>query len=343
MKASRRLLVRQWALVHQLSAHHYGLTIRQLVQRTGTSNKTVYRDLATLRDAGVPIASELVNGEARYRLSAPTLPALGLTTRQIVALQLARAELEPIAGSGVVAELDALLAKLAAPAKSPSVRFTSKQAGRPDVVKAVERALESRKRARIEYRAASRNGASSCVHIEPLVLTVADRPYVRAYCVERAAERTYKIDRITRIELTKEPATYRPEHPPAEALARAVKVWSGDLTTVKIRLDPEVAWRAGEYPLVSGQTLLHEANGSVVLEARVEGIVETANWVLGWGGAAEALEPPALRERVRAELAKALGKYQRPGPVKARARRAAEEKATRRISGRLTQAGTRGA
>jgi predicted DNA-binding transcriptional regulator YafY len=236
-----------------------------------------------------------------------------------------------------------LLAKLGAPPRSQSFHFAAKQAGRPDVVKVVERALESRKRARIEYRAASRNGASSHVHIEPLVLTVADRPYVRAYCVERGAERTYKIDRITRIELTKDPATYRPERPAAEAFARSVKVWSGDVTTVKIRLDPEVAWRAGEYPLVSGQTLVHEASGSVVLEARVEGMVETAHWVLGWGGAAEALEPPDLRDRVRTELAKALGKYQRPGPAKARASRAPEEKATRRTSGRLTQAGTRGA
>jgi predicted DNA-binding transcriptional regulator YafY len=344
VKGSHRLLVRQWALVHELSNHHYGLTIRQLIERTGKSKQTVYRDLATLRDAGVPLASDIVNGEARHRLRrGAELPALELTALQVAALHLARAELEPLAGSGIVTQLDALLSKLKPPERQQRFQFSAKQPGRPNILKVVESALEYGRRARIEYRAASRNGARTSVHIEPLVLTVAERPYVRAYCVERNAERTYKIDRIAHIELTQEPSTYRPQQTPIETSSRSVKVWTGDPTTVKIRLEPEVAWRAGEYPLVRDQVITTHRDGSAVLVARVEGIVETTHWVLGWGGAAEALAPAALRDLVRAELAKALGKYQRPGPTKTRGRKEPQQKSTRRFAGRLTQVGTRGA
>jgi proteasome accessory factor C len=241
----------------------------------------------------------------------------------------------------MVAELDALLAKLKPPDSQQSFQFAAKRSGRPDVLKTIESALQMRKRAYIEYRAASRNGAATAVHIEPLILKLAERPYVRAYCVERDAERTYKLDRIARIELTNEPATYRSKN--AQTFARAVKVWTGEPVVVRVRLDPDVAWRAEEYPLIPEQKLVYEPDGSALLEACVAGVVETAHWVLGWGGAAEALGPPELRDRVSRELAKALEKYERrPGPAKAR-RTPREQKSTARETGRLTQAGTRGA
>jgi predicted DNA-binding transcriptional regulator YafY len=336
VKTSRRMLVRQWGLVHELSNTRYsGLSIKQLEQKTGVSKKTVYRDLAILRDAGVPLVSTIVNGEARHRLLRNAeLPALGMTPLQIAALNLARAELEPLTGTGIVAELDGLLAKLNPPERQLSLGFGTKTAGRPVILRVVEQAMESRRRARIEYRAASRAGASSSVRIEPLLLRVADRqPYVRAFCVERNAERTYKISRIARIELTKEPATYRPD----AAFAHTVKAWTGDPAVVKVKLGPEVSWRAEEYPLVPDQKVERRRDGCAVIEARVEGVVETSRWVLGWGAAAEALEPEALRTLVRTELTKALEKYDRPGPAKARA-----GKSTRRLSGRLAQGETRG-
>jgi proteasome accessory factor C len=238
----------------------------------------------------------------------------------------------------MVAELDSLLAKLRPPERQQYFRFAAKSAGRPEVLRLLEKALASRRRARIEYRAASRGGASTSVRIEPLVFKVADRqPYLRAYSVERDAERTYKIERIARIELTNEPATYRPAQPPDEAFAHAVKTWTGDPATVKIKLDPEVSWRAEEYPLVPDQKLKRQRDGCAVVEARVEGVVETSRWVLAWGGAAEALEPEALRVLVRTELAKAREKYERPATAKA------GRKSTRPLTGRLTQGGTRGA
>jgi predicted DNA-binding transcriptional regulator YafY len=294
--------------------------------------------LKFLEEAGVPLATETVNGEARYRFLRPSeLPEMGFSALQIAALRLARHELEPLAGAALVSELDAFLETLRPNEPQQTLRFAPRSSGQPDLLKAVDRALHYGRRARIEYRAASRNGASSFVHIEPLLLNVAEgEPYLRAYCVERAAERTYKVARIAQFELTNERATYRPAQAPGEAFARSIKAWSGEVVTVKIRLDPEVAWRAQEYRLMPDQTLEPAPGGSVIVTARVSGIVEATHWVLSWGGAAEALEPPALRRATRAALAKALAKYDGPGPAKA-----ARGKSTELERRRLTNGETR--
>lgn len=347
MKSSRRLLVRQWALVQALSASRYGLTVRQLTERMRVSKQTLYRDLSTLRESGVPIAPGTVNGEARYRLMRESeLPPLGLTALQIGALHLARGQLEPLAGSGLIAEFDALLAKLRPSERQQVFQFAERGAGKPDVMSVIEKAIELGRRARIEYRAASRGGVPTSVSIEPLVIAVADgRPYVRAFCVERDGERTYKLHRIVKAELSEERASHRPSSLRPAVFALSVKAWSGEPTEVQIKLDAEVAWRAEEYPLIRDQSVVRNPDGTALVRARVAGVVETARWVLGWGGAAEALAPAALRQFVRQELAKANRKYR--GPARTRGHRASNAAVVTRgtrsapRAGRLTQGGTR--
>lgn len=338
MTGARRVLVRQWELVRALAAKHYGLTVRQLLALTGTSKQTLYRDLETLRDAGVPLVARTSNGEARYcLLHGAELPALGLTALQIAALHLARAQLEPFAGAAFVTELDALLSKLRPVEPQKTFHFTAARAsGHPRAMKLVEQAIQTKRRARIEYRSVSRRGAPDVVHVEPYFLRVADgETYVRGWCVERGAERTYKLARIAGITLTEEPATHTPRSPSNQPFSRAIKAWASDPTTVKISLDREVAWLVDEYPLVPDQRVLTQRDGGVVIEAEVAGVVEAAKWVLSWGGVAEAREPPQLRSMVHGELAKALNKYRAPGPAKAKTR-----PDVRRVTGRLTRGGT---
>jgi len=338
MKGARRVLVRQWELVRLLGAKHYGLTVRQLRERTGASKQTLYRDLATLRDAGVPLVVSTSNGEARYRLlRGAELPALDLTALQIAALHLARSQLEPLAGAAFLDELDVLLSKLRPVELQATFQFAAARGGgHARTLKLVEQAMQTGRRARIEYRSVSRRGGVDVVHVEPYFLRVADgETYVRAWCVERAAERTYKLARVSAISLTDEQATHTRKNPPDDAFSRSIKAWSGDPTTVRIAIDQDLAWLAEEYPLVSDQRTSKARNGSTVIEAEVAGIVETAKWVLSWGGVAEALEPPELRSLVRGELAKALNKYRAPGPAKTKAQPEARPR-----TGRLTRGGT---
>lgn len=318
MTRSRRMLLRQWQIVRALCGVKRGLTVAQLMARTDGSRATVFRDLEDLREAGVPITSEGREG-GRHRLLTPMeLPETGLTALQIAALFLARSELEPLAGTDLVDELDALLAKFRAPERQQTLRFAEVPPGRPRILKVIDGALKSRRRLRMAYRAASHGGIADILIIEPLLVSVArGEPYLRAYCVERDAERTYKLARIDELTFTEQRSTYRRTRTAADPYAHAVKIWSDEPSLVRVRLAPSVAWLANEYRLPA-QRLVAEPDGSIVVEAQVAGLTETQRWVLGWGGAAEAVHPPQLREAVRADLAKALRMYEAPGPAKTR-------------------------
>ncbi len=331
MSANEQLR-RQWQMLAAISTTRRGLTLNELMDTIGISKATAYRYVRIMQNAGLPVANE----RGRFRLlSERELPPAGLSALQIASLQLARMQLESLRGAPLVAELDQLISQLKEPVQqiftfAPSNRLSPG----PDVVKTIERAHRSRRRATIEYRAASRGGTPTVVNIEPLLVNVSDGdPYVRAYCVEREAERTYKLARIGRATLTDVPATYRPPTSPIQAFAHSVKAWSGEAQRVRIRLDRQVAWMAREYPL-PGQTESPNPDGSVTIDASVAGLVEAQRRVLAWGSAAEVLGPDQLRKAVRDELAAALGRYDGPGP--ARIRGGSSKKSTQKVKRSLT-------
>jgi predicted DNA-binding transcriptional regulator YafY len=332
-------LIRQCQILIQLSRSKSGLTADELKDALGVSRSTFFRELDVLRSAGAPIELD----EKRYRfLNASQLPALGLSALQIASLHLVRLQLAPLGGSLLLHELDRFLDALEPLAKrsGQQTQFIFAASRKPPpaskVVRAIERALHSRLRACIEYRAASRAGASTRVHIEPLVVSVAEAdPYVRAFCVERNAERTYKLSRIQSVEVMKERATHRPVRAVGDPSNGAVKAWSGPRYDVKVRLDASVAWLAREYPLPD-QVERPSPDGSVTIEATVAGLIEVRSRILAWGAAAEVLEPEELRKSIRDELAEALRKYDGPGPVKASPKKS---KAAARSS--LNQVGAR--
>jgi predicted DNA-binding transcriptional regulator YafY len=336
MSNNRRVLSRQWQIIQCLNAHRNGVRTSKLEEVTERSRATIYRDLQTLREAGVPIETETVNGEARHRLLRPVeLPHLNLTSLQVCALHLARAELQPLAGTGLVQELDELLERVRPPQPQQTFSFaqpppTPPRTGNP-ILRQIERAFAVGRRARIQYRAAYRRGKVETRTIEPLLVKVARRDvYLRAYCIEHAGERLYKLARIASFELLAEPVTYVPTEPASRAFDHSVKVWNGKPVTVEMRLDPDVAWLASEYPLLESQRVRPAQDGSAVVSAEVSGTVEAMRWVLSWGGSAEALSPAELRDATRAELEKAAAKYR--GPTVAPARRRAAETVRNKLS-----------
>lgn len=327
-------LIRLCEILLLLSRSKLGLTVEEIRAEAKISRSTFYRELAVLQGAGVPI--ELYDGRYRF-LKASELPPLGLSALQLASLQLARLQLVPLGGSLLLQELDRFLAafnhsKKASPPRQTSFEFgeARKPPPPPKVVRVLEKALASRRRVCIDY--CDRKGSSSRVHIEPLVVRVAEaEPYVRAFCVERGERRTYKLSRIQRAEVTQDRATHRPDSA-AFRVDGAVKVWSGAPSTIRVRLDASVAKLAREYPLPR-QTEHANPDGSVTIRATVAGLIEVRPRLLAWGAAAEVLEPEELREAMRSELADALRKYDGPGPAKASPQKIEERRARQSQTG----------
>ena len=62
------MLTRQWRLLLAIQGSKAGIRVARLVEETGLSRPTVYRDLKALERAGVPFSVETRNGERLYRI-----------------------------------------------------------------------------------------------------------------------------------------------------------------------------------------------------------------------------------------------------------------------------------
>ncbi len=319
--AKQTRLLRQWQIVLELQGVERGLTRKQMMERLQISKSTLHRELNTLLEAGVPLTSEGVNGTTRWRLLGQNeLPPLGFSPLQIAALHLARLELEPLVGSKAVSALDEVLAEFRPKERQLPLRFEPSTRGRPEIMAAIDEALGRGRRLQLDYAAASRSGRAERVQVEPLLLNLTDHtPYLLGYCLERSAERTYKLARIRACEVQDDKAQRRPAPGLAKAFNHSVKAWTGALARVRVALSARVAWLADEYPLIKDQRVEPQTDGSAIVSAQVAGTIEAMRWVLSWGGEAEALEPAELREATQREVETAAARYRRkPEPARTR-------------------------
>lgn len=328
--ARDRRLIRQWELVRALASRRRGATLQELAELLEVSRKTVQRELRLLESAGVPVTNEARYGTTRWYLAEDAgLPALGLSALQVAALGIARSELEVLEGSTWVQELDALLQGARAKPEQLPLRLPPAPPVNPAALTAIERAMRHGVQLHLEYRSVARGGLPEWVHVEPLVLNVADNtPYLFGYAVEREAKRTYRLSRVVRAEVTAIPARHRADVSEGSAFELSIKAWSGEPTRVRVRLSARVAWLVRDFPLVRSQSLKPNPDGSVTVSAVVSGTVEAMRWVLGWGAEAEVLEPAALRDATAQELDRALTLY-RPVRKTTRAKTRGDRNAVR--------------
>lgn len=307
---SQTTLHRQWRLLEALHGKKRGLPVRTLLAELGTSRATLYRDLRTLDEAGFPIVTETTNGEVRYRLIGEPMPAVQPTARQALALRLARSMLAPLEGTKILRELDALLPRARrGDERSPKVAIPASRAPfEPSIVAALEKAMSGGQRLAFTYAASQ--GAPASRRVDPLTLKVVDgQLYLDAFDVEKTAVRTFKAARISAIRVLDEKAERHEERDEELAFAHAAKLWDGPLVDVAVRISPRAARFASEWPLVPSQALEDQADGAVIVRARVSGIVETMRWVLRWGKDATVLGPDSLRDLVLAELLGSIAAY----------------------------------
>jgi len=82
MKRSARL----FAIAEMLRARRTGVTAEELADRFGVSVRTMYRDLDTLRDASMPLASERGRGGGYALDRTYSLPPVNFTVREAIVL-----------------------------------------------------------------------------------------------------------------------------------------------------------------------------------------------------------------------------------------------------------------
>jgi CRISPR-associated endonuclease/helicase Cas3 len=123
--------------------------------------------------------------------------------------------------------------------------------------------------------------------------------------------RTLKIERIERVELTRDRYEIPAEFDPRLLLADAWGIWytEGDPVEVTLKFHPRIAQRVRETRWHRSEEETELPDGSILWKARVAAPQEMLPWIRGWGADVEVLEPKDLREALEKEVKKMARVY----------------------------------
>ncbi len=112
--------------------------------------------------------------------------------------------------------------------------------------------------------------------------------------------RTFKVERIERVEMLNERYEIPERFDPTDLLSSAWGVWytEGEPVEVVLKFSPRVAGRVQETRWHRSQQMVRQPDGSLLWRAFVAEPQEMLPWVRSWGSDVEVVEPDEMRERL---------------------------------------------
>jgi predicted DNA-binding transcriptional regulator YafY len=309
-------LSRQWALLRELMAHPAGRNWTELRKALRSQERTVYRDLATLRKAGFKIARGKIGSKIVWKLESAGLPPVQFTPAEIASLALAGQIIEGFHGSVFNAGIKQAFQKIRAMSDSEGLRVLeavekrfsagirrARPYGRQEIwFKMILDAVLQQKSIRIKYFTLTRS-AESVREINPYGMVLYEGAfYVVGYCHTRREVRTFLLDRIKSVIMTGRGFVL-----PAGFSVKAYfkDSWgllkSDPIRTVRIKFAREIAPVIREGRWHESQRIEDQPDGSVILGVKVAGMEEVRRWLIGFGSLAKVIEPDDLRGVLRQE------------------------------------------
>ncbi len=271
------------------------------------SERTIYRDMLALQEIGVPIVSlpgvgyELVEGYYLPPLlfSPSEASALFLSARMLIAHTVGRlnadaagalSKIAVVLPGGMRQEVERLAETIEF--VMPPVRFDADDAR----LAPLQQAIGERRVIRLLYHSYNHNQTTER-DIEPDYLTYANGAwYVNGYCRLRDDMRAFRFDRIERLAML--PDRFEP---------RARQIAQRDMIDARVRFEADtIRWvHERQHYAFQTEAPAHDGHG-VIMSYRVHRISELLPWLLSWGAAAQAIDPPELRDAIRDEVTKVL-------------------------------------
>lgn len=290
--------------------------VTDLAREYGVSRRTIERDLESLRQMGTPLEVR----DHHY-----WVPERGSALNEVEALAVHSAT-RLLVHTGVGERhyrnaLEKLARQLPEPARSSLLSSVDELEPSADdrTLDLVAQAWFQGRVLRCEYRSARRREWRR--HEYEIYYYEINRrnlePYVIAYERTYAREvRVFKLSRMRHPQLLAEAYEIPADFDVHAFLAGSWGIVVGEGVEVALRVDPEVAFWFHERAGREQNLRIAREFDDGGLEVRLTGNLaaggdahELLSFLLGWGPRIEVLGPPAIRERVREELARAVERY----------------------------------
>jgi len=318
-------LARQWKIIRLIESRKRGITGTELANELEAPLRTVYRDLDAIQQAGFPIYTDREGKNSYWKLldSFKKDFPLPLTATELMALHMSRDLLSVFQGTIFHDSIESLFQKVKAALSPETLRYLENISGRlkvsfggtkkvedfQEVIKALSEATAERRRVEISYQAVS-TGRETKRKVDPYQVWVMNGGfYLIGFCHLRNAVRTFAMDRIKRLLVLDEPFHLPKNFNLENYLQTAFHVMRGDPESIKIRFSPGAAHVVRERIWHPTQELRELGDGGVEISLTVPINYEIVSWILGFGSAAEVIQPGSLRKRISEELQSAAAKY----------------------------------
>jgi len=311
---------RQWIILRTLAARKYGATVRELADEHGVSQKTIRRDLTSLRNSGFPISPcEGDHGRNNWIASFdPHAPPLTFDVSEILGLYVSRALLEPLAGTVIWSSTQSAFRKIKATLGESVLAYLdqltslihrtsfrdSDYRDKSQYIDDLMVAIEDQRIAFITYQSV-RSTEPLTYDVYPYGLVYhRGSLYLVANSQQHGEVRNFKLDRISDVSLEllkfEKPADFDLR----SYLRNSLGVFhtDGQPQRVVIRFAADVARYVEEHHWHDSQQLTREKEGTVLAEMHLANLEEVASWILSFGAKATVLEPLELRERIFSEV-----------------------------------------
>lgn len=262
------------------------MTAPALSRELEVSVRTVYRDIESLCQAGVPIVTEQGQGGGIRLMDGYALDRMLMSPEERERLLLSVRACASAAGE----DSEPLVQKLGALFQTEAPDWLNvdlsrwgqhKRDGRFDLIR---QAIAQKRVLSLRYFG---SGGPTQRRVKPARLCYKGSWYLQGFCLTRQAFRTFKLSRIAEIFLTEETFDEPFAPPPIDAPEQ-------EGTPVLLRFAPEAAYRV--YDEFAPEAVSVSGDGNLLVRARMplgDGWLE--GYLLSYAGKAEALAPLSLR------------------------------------------------
>ena len=279
-----------------------------IAERFNISLRTVYRDIKTLEEAGIPLIGEA--GVGYSIMDGYRLPPVMFTKEEATAFLTAEKFMEKLTDVSTMTHYKSAMYKVRAILKTTEKELLEGMDNRIEVLKSVKHAHTTPNDhiQTILYSIVKKNVLSISYHahhsqektrrdVEPVgIFYLSGYWHLIAYCRLRDAYRDFRIDRIKNLTVTDQ--LYKIEHPTLKDYI-AQTAQEKELEMVVIRVEKGIRTYLDEQKYYSGFVSEKEVDGQIEMTFLTTSLAGFSRWYMMFGDEAEIISPESLKERVK--------------------------------------------
>jgi predicted DNA-binding transcriptional regulator YafY len=279
-----------------------------IAERFSISLRTVYRDVKTLEEAGIPLIGEA--GVGYSIMDGYRLPPVMFTKEEATAFLTAEKFVETMTDASTMTNYKSAMYKVRAILKTTEKDLLENiddrievlrtahmpEAANTDHIQTILHSIAQRKVLALNYFA-QHSQEHTKRYVEPIgIFFQSGYWHLIAFCRLRKAYRDFRVDRIKNLTVTEE--HYPDEHPALkEYIAQTAK--EKELDAVVILVDKSIHAHLENQKYYSGFISEKHIGDSVEMTFLTGSLEGFARWYMMYGEKAEIITPDSLKDRVR--------------------------------------------